>query len=135
MAATAPQPLDELLAGYANPADRLDALADIVEADPGRWTQDAFHRDRNEVPADGPGDRYSACLIGMAEIVWPDDTLDTGRPLDRVAQAIRVPDRHRIAGWNDDSLRTPGEVAEALRETARLERGERNPAPSGRKGG
>ncbi len=118
--------LAELLAEYTDPADRLDALAGVVEADPGRWCRDTFYRQYDQDPDAGPGDCHSACLIGMAEMVWEKEDLESGRPLDNMVRAIGVRERREISGWNDDELRTPGEVARALRETARLER--RTPA-------
>ncbi len=111
------------------PAHRLETLADLVDAEPERWCRGALFRDQR-----GCKQYYrfahSACLMGFCNLAMdtPGD-MDPDWPAARaLAEALRKvgghpgqkPNRDRFARWNDARARTPGEVAAALREAARL---------------
>ncbi len=109
--------LNSLVADHTDPADRLDALADVVEANPERWRQGSFYSDRDGETCFDYRKAHAACYLGLVRIAYGSEdtpvwmasiTLDDNNP--------------GPADWNDDPDRKPEEIAAALRETARMER-------------
>ncbi len=120
--ATQQPTLAELLAGCANPAERLDRLAGAVENDPGRWCQGTLFLRADSTTSAHPEGAHAACMMGFAEIAWPGkDKAAADRQVERMARAIGV-EPTLIAAWNDHEDRNPGEVAQVLRRAAGLER-------------
>ncbi len=110
-------------------AERLDALADLIEREPLRWTRGSFYVDADGEPTDDRRSACRACLVGMARIAWESDLfVEEGVPANILKQAFFGRDEKASLGGvvsiNDGPDMTSETAVRVLRHAANIARRE-----------